>query len=477
MNSFWKRMTVRRHFLQSEQGSTMPFVALGIFMLMGATGSAIDMGRIQIVQTRMQNALDATGLAVGSTINTTDINTETIKYFYANFPAGYMGTQISNLSAVPNSDNTVINLNVAGTVNTTFMKLFGIHTVNVSAASQITRQSRGMELVLVMDTTGSMSSTAGSGITKMAAARNAATDLVNTLYGSNTTIDNLWIGMVPFAQAVNVGSTHTSWGTGSFNWGPTTWMGCVDAREVGGRDVTDTPPDVTVPATLFPRYYWPCDSNNQWYGTNTSKTNCTPSGSGFGYRTPLSTSRGPNKYCSQAVTRMTNSKSQILTDISTLTEAGNTHVVLGMAWAWRMLSPNWRGIWGGSMDTDSLPQDYNTPLMSKVVILMTDGDNTISNGSRGAYWYLSAGKLGTTNQGTAEGQLNTRTSQVCASMKANGVTIYTIALGTDLSTVSKTLLQNCASKFEYYFESPTTDDLATAFHVIGDSLANLRISQ
>lgn len=479
MNRLFKRMTALRHLWQSEQGSAMPFVALGILMLMGATGTAIDMGRVQIVQTRMQNALDATGLAVGSIVNTTaDLNAETTKYFYANFPANYLGTTITTLSATPNADNSIITMAVAGTVDTTFMRLFGINYVDVGAQAEITRASQGMELVLVIDTTGSMNSTAGGGISKIAAARNAATDLVNTLYGSASTLDNLWIGLVPFAQAVNIGPSHTDWvSADSFNWGPTSWMGCVDAREAGGEDVTDTPPNISVSATLFPRYYWPCDGNNQWYGTNSGKTNCTPSGSGFGYKTPLSTSRGPNKYCSQEVTPLTSSKTEILDDISTLTAYGNTHVVLGAAWGWRMLSPSWRGLWGGSMDADGLPLDYDTPLMNKVMILMTDGDNTISNYTRGAYWYLSNGKLGTTNQSTAEAQLDSRTLQVCTSMKAQNITIYTIALGTDLTTNSKNMLRNCASNTDFYFESPTTADLQATFQAIGDSLANLRISQ
>src|SRR6185369_12086717 len=123
-----------------------------------------DMSRVQIVQSRMQNALDAAGLAVGSEISTTNINTETSKYFYANFPANYLGTTITGgPSATPNAYNSVITLSVSGTVNTTFMKLFNKNTMAVSASTQITRQSKGMELVLVMDNTGSMSQTAGGG--------------------------------------------------------------------------------------------------------------------------------------------------------------------------------------------------------------------------------------------------------------------------------------------------------------------------
>ena len=81
--------------------------------------------------TGLSRELDATGLALGTELHTANLATETPKYFYANFPAGYLGTTVTSLTATPNSSNTLITLNVAGTVNMTFMQLFGINTVNV----------------------------------------------------------------------------------------------------------------------------------------------------------------------------------------------------------------------------------------------------------------------------------------------------------------------------------------------------------
>jgi Flp pilus assembly protein TadG len=481
MNNLWKKISETwgkrlGQFLQAQAGSALPFISLGIFMLVGATGTAVDMGRVQIVQSRMQNALDAAGLAAGSTVNTTDLNSETSKYFYANFPPGYMGTNINSLSALPNGDNSIINLAVAGTVNTTFMRIFGINEVAVSATSQITRQSKGMELVLVIDVTGSMLQSAGGSVTKLQAAKTASNTLLDVLYGSgNNTVPNLWVGLVPFSQAVNIGTGHASWTTAdTFNWGTTSWYGCVDARETSNRDVTDDPPSVAT----FPKYYSPCDGNNQWYGTNSSRTNCL-TGTGLGYRNGISTSStyGPNRYCPQPVTPMVAEKSTVSSAINSMAARGNTLVNNGLVWGWRMLSPRWRGLWGGQMDAEGMPLDYDTALMYKVVVLMTDGDNTIDNSSWGAYWYLSSNKLGTTNSSTAFSRLNTRTTQVCNSMKAQGIIIYTIALGTSVSSTAQSMLQACATSSDYYFLSPTTNELDGIFQQIGDSLANLRISQ
>jgi hypothetical protein len=155
-----------------------------------------------------------------------------------------------------------------------------------------------------------------------------------------------------------------------------------------------------------------------------------------------------------------------------------------MAWGWRMLSPEWRGLWGGEMNANDLPLDYHTPLMNKVVILMTDGMNSVATGNYTAYGFLSSNELGTTNVTQANAQLDTRTLAVCSSLKANGVLVYTIGFGsTDVPDINNTtsvngpMLKACASKLEYYFFAPTNAQLTAAFQKIGDSLSNLFISK
>lgn len=499
-----------RHYLNAEQGSVIPLVALSIVVLVGAAGTAIDMGRVQIVQSRMQNSLDAAGLAVGSEASTVDVGAETTKYFFANFPNGYMGTVItSGPSATPNQTNTLITLNVAGTVSTTFMKVLGVTSLNVSATSQITRQSKGMELVLVIDNTGSMAQSAGGSVSKISAAKSAATSLLNILYGGNNTTRNLWVGLVPFSQAVNVGSvpnvshwldsTHDA----TLNWGPTSWYGCVEARTNGSSlpqyDISDDPPSVTP----FRQYYSPCNTNgNVWYTTTSGSgwskttTNCGTSGT-ITYRSGLSpTSRGPNLYCPQPVLPMVAEENTVLTAINNMQAVGDTHIDLGLAWGWRMLSPRWRGLWGGEMDTNNLPLDYNTPLMNKVVILMTDGDNTLSGnnspsappsysglytayGFTGDNWLVDSPSECTSGGNCTVGQndINARTLAVCSDMKAQGIIIYTIALGAQVSSTGQNMLRSCATSNSFYFLSPTTNELQGIFQQIGDSLANLYISQ
>lgn len=447
--------------LRDERGVAAPIIALAFTAIISSVGASIDYARAQMAQAKLSDTLDAAALAAGSIVNAQPTQVETManNYFNVNFPQGYMDATISPLQFVNNTEGNPPIITASATIPTIFMGIVGINTMTVNAHTEIARASSGLELVLVMDNTGSM---AGQKLTELKA---SATDLVNILFGNSATKDDLWIGLVPFAQSVNIGSSHSSWLDGTtFDWGPTSWGGCVDAQ-TGSKDEGDDPPTTT--ANKLRAYYWPSDSNNTWR-TVSKKGKVT-------YSTITST-RGPNAYCSKEVTPMTNQKSTILAGINAMTANGNTHVNLGAVWGWRMLSPKWRGLWGGTMNANELPLDYGTEKMTKVAIILTDGQNTMSNSTRTSYWYLSDGKLGTTNGNAAVTELDRRTLAVCNAMKAKGIIVYTLLYDLNNSTIAN-LYSNCASKPDYFFNSPTYDTLHSAFQTIGDSLSNLHISK
>src|SRR5262249_51410103 len=153
---------------------------------------------------RMSSALDAAGLAAGKTITTPPASVcpppptfaceqqwatqEATRFFYANFPAGYLGSTIlGTISVQPSPDLSTLTLTVKATQQTVFMRLFGINPMNVSAASTVTRgTTQGMELVLVLDNTGSMNGALpGQTTTKIQALGTAVTQLINILFGTN----------------------------------------------------------------------------------------------------------------------------------------------------------------------------------------------------------------------------------------------------------------------------------------------------
>jgi Flp pilus assembly protein TadG len=451
-------------FFQEEKGVAAPIIALSFTALLSAVGAAVDYGHAQMVQTKLADTLDAAGLAAGATLSSKTPATVAQNYFKVNFPQGYLNATVSPLTVTQNAQQTKLTLTASATVPSTFMGLVGIKDMKVTASTEITRKAGGLELILVMDNTGSMEGQ------KLASLKSAATELVNILFGDDAVKEKVWIGLVPFSQAVNIGTNHASWlntaYTQSLDWGTTSWAGCTDAR-TGGKDITDDPPS----SQLFKAYYWPTHASYNNWKTVSSKGKVT-------YAKGLGPDLGPNKYCSQPVSVMSNVKSTILAGINSMQARGNTHINLGAVWGWRMLSPQWKGLWGGTMNANNLPLDYNTPNMTKVMVLLSDGDNTISNSVRGAYGYLSDGVLGTTNSNTAVTKLNNKLASVCTSLKGHGVKIFTILYdmaGTN-STAQK-LFEDCATEGDYFFNSPSASELEEAFQQIGDSLSNLRISK
>ena len=47
--------------------------------------------------------------------------------------------------------------------------------------------------------------------TPFEAMRNAALDLVDIIYGDEDELDNVWVSLVPFVAAVNIGPSRTGW--------------------------------------------------------------------------------------------------------------------------------------------------------------------------------------------------------------------------------------------------------------------------
>ena len=481
MKSLWK----------NERGSALMFAGLGLMVLVGSTGMAIDMSRIQTVNAKLSSALDAAGLAAGAKAHSSDINAVVNNYMNVNFPTNFMDSTITNITVTSNPDKTLINLSATAEVNMTFMNIFGINTWNVTTTSEITRENRGLELAMVLDVTGSMY---GGG--KIGDLRTAATDMVNILFGDEETHENLWVGIVPYTTTVNIGNSNTAW-LRNFNpnlyppnypAGATQWKGCVEARnqhpESNGYDVDDTVPDAADPETLFPVYHWASEWDNEWINPGTGAITLNE-GAGYGN----TSARGPNVGCGNQVTPLTSSKSTLLSAVSALTpwRRGGTMSSIGAAWGWRMISPNWRGM----LSTNAtIPLDYGTPLMNKAVILMTDGINQVytphSNPPFGSdytgYRRIGEERLGEDVDTAGEGvtEVNNRFSAICTGMKSQGILVYTVTFRLGNSTAhnnARTLFRNCATHPDFYFDSPDGATLRASFKQIGDSLANLMISR
>jgi Flp pilus assembly protein TadG len=523
-----------RKLLSCERGAVAPLVGLCAIMLVGAVAVAVDVGRGQVAQSKLQSALDAAGLAAGAVVSQNPTKEELTpiaeQYLNANFNGQTVDASITDFDLDLTEDDTLVTLSAKASLPTTFMRIFGHDIMRVAARTEITREMKGLEVALVLDVTGSMDKavSATDATKKIAVLKESAKGLMDTLFGSKTEAEDLWISIVPFSHGINVGTEHTAWlgdyaaraakdncigptsGTpkcpsspaplstvnvstrtnpvtlvddwmvgspATWYFKPHAWSGCVFERWATGDDVTDeSPTDVPFNTFFFPDTPSGGTANigiNNWRGSTGNRQ--------------VTSSVSANKDCiSATITPATNQKAALVTAIDQLTAGGNTLLPLGAVWGWRLLSPKWRNEWGGTMDANGLPLDYDEDLMDKAMVFMTDGTNEMPSCNTStaddtyimtAYGTLCQGRLGTTNQTTANNTLNSKTAEICAAMKEHGIIIYTIVFGSGSSTVAKNLMRGCASQVGYYYEALSAEALTDAFDSIGDSLSNLRVSK
>jgi Flp pilus assembly protein TadG len=384
---------------RNERGSTVTLIAAAAVPLVAFVGLSIDTARGYLLKQRIGFALDGAVLAAAATALDADVNTVGQKFFNANFPSDFMGVGTVTPTFTLSSDNTTVTGDVTADMPTALMAVVGIDDVGVGANAAALRQTRGLELVIALDNTGSM----GGYIDDL---EDATGELLDVLYGTRETVDNLWIGLIPFDTRVNLKnySSLVSFTPSNAN------RVCANPR--AGHQTDDATPATSAFSSQYTQWSYGCEA--------------TPA------------------------LALTAERSTLDTTLSNMDDDGYTRVDVATAWAFRMLSPDWTGLWGNP----DLPKPYSEPLMDKAVIIMTDGDNKPKDG-------------------TPTATTNTRLASTCANMKTNGIIVYTIQFRTTSSSL-ETLLTNCATDPTHYYHAGT-DDLDDVFTEIGNKLSNLRL--
>lgn len=473
--------------LADRRGVAAVFLAVALVPLVGAVGLAVDASLGYLLKTRMAKSLDTAGLAAGRVALDADAGAVARQFFDANFGAS-AGARVTGFDFEVDAEFRYVTLAARAEAPTFFMRVFGHETMQVSARTVIERETTGMELALVMDNTGSMwDSDTKTDIkgTPFKVMRDAALNLIDIIYDNEPALENVWVSLVPFVAAVNIGPGHADWlasadqvFTDPTAFADEAWKGCVMARAYP-HDSDDEPPA----GAPFRSYRYPKAIDNAYPPVNSS------------FQATNQAAKGPNLACASEIMPLTGAKATIKAGIEAMRpwRRGGTAGNLGLAWGWRTLSPRWRGLWGAA----DLPLDYGTALMEKIVVLLTDGNNefydlpyttakgvvtspgdTTTPSDYTAYGRVNAPKpVGLAKTSTSEGRkvLDARMIETCDAMKAEGITIYTIIFGTAPTTSTQALYERCATSAATYKYAPDDDTLKAAFRSIGGQLANLRI--
>jgi len=412
-----------------RRGNFAMIFALALVPALVAVGAAVDVSRAYVVRERMSRALDAAGLAIGTQngMTVSQLQTMAQSYFNANYPST-ANAPIGTVAVA--QDGQKLNLTVTSNMKTSFLGLVGVNTVKVAESSQITRMGKKLEVVLVLDTTGSMSSSS-----KMTTMKTAAKDLINTVKAAAGTPGDVKVSIVPFTVDVKVGTSYKNenwikwtWTTPKYkdevcsgkgknktcwyedreyNISKSTWKGCVGDRDMD-YDVSDSLPVNSNDATEYPADNDDCKT--------------------------------------ETILPLTYDWDDLTDKIDDLDPDGNTNTTIGLSWGFNMLTPS---------APLSAAAAYNPEKLNKVIVFLTDGDNT-------------------ENRFTTNGDsIDDRTDAVCAAIKAKGIQIYTIRV----INGNATLLKNCATNSTMYFNVTQASQLTSVFASIAQALSNLRVSQ
>jgi Flp pilus assembly protein TadG len=418
----------------SEGGNVLMTFALATIPLIGFVGSAVDYSRGNSAKASMQSALDATALMLSKEVQnltTSQMEQKANDYFVALFNH----PEVINIVVTPQLMSTETGgfklfMSATAKVPTTFTKIIGQENMNLSMSTEVIWGVKKLELALALDVTGSMSSN-----NKMTELKKAAKNLLGTLQKAAIKDGDVKVAIVPFAVDVNVGTSNVNadwirwniWETkngtctkssykskssctsNGGTWTPanhSAWNGCITDRDQD-YDVQNTAPSTAITATQFP-----ADQATA---------------------------------CPASLLPLTFNWTTLNAKVDALAPSGNTNVTIGLAWGFHALTA------AGPLNNASVPK----PDLDKVIILLTDGQNTQNRWS------------------TSTSQIDARTTKACNNVKAANIKIYTIRV-IDGNT---TLLQNCATKPAMFYNVQNASQLESVFATIAQQLANLRIAK
>ena len=442
--NFVKNIQAGRRKRHGQRGSVAVTSILFLTLIIGGSLGAIDLARHNIAQQRLSNALDAAVISAGRNLgNFTPRDHEYVDdqwvkdahdFFYANMPESFLGARFPEDALTINyeeirSEGDVrhrigqqISMSAHANLPLISTGYLGVTSMKLGAANQALRRNRSdLEVVLVMDNSGSMDTRdKGSSKTRMAHLKDASNLLVDMVLGAAEANENTrtFIGLVPFTHVVNVGNSAITqaWLTpGTPSWRASyfvkdVWKGCITEPRPGGLPLADVAGTGNGPGNFRPLYHDRSSNLSVSHAPNSNanklEATFTPDKEGYWRPNRMDQPGGPYKVptrrndrsltlyyltnpgmCNDSlrVRFLTDQSEELNNSIDSMYSEGGTAVPAGLLWGWRMLHPTWSGHWGGRKvaledgGSAAMPRPPHRDL-TKVLILLTDGANSVAGG-------------------------------------------------------------------------------------------------
>ena len=457
-----------KRFWKNSAGNITVMLAISAVPLLLGAGAAMDTLRAMNMQTILQAAADAAAIAGGTDdkASAAQVDKTVNTYLEQNGTLGALNT-IPKIEHGKTQDGHFF-VRIQGTINTSFMVLAGIDTMQVGAYSEITTGSQSAEVALVLDNTASMG-TQG----RLDALKKAAHNLVDTLYKDKSSSSYLKLGIVPFAQYVNVGMANRNalWMTVPPDTGSMVHSCHKTYPNATSSNCHTTPYSYIVDGIQQTGTRKSCDWN---YGD--AQEVCGDAWSGQTWHGCVGSRNSPNdEYvpgvgpypgilnasCPAVITDLTDDKSALSQKIDAMVAVGETYIPQGLLWGWNLLDSS------EPYTTAKTYAEVKALKGTKSLVLMTDGENTVAPKYPSHYSTQDQKLLSATND---------RMLRICDNIKAKGISIYTV--GFKVSTQeAKNVLASCASNSQQAYDASDDSALYAAFAAIAGQLSQVAFAK
>jgi Mg-chelatase subunit ChlD len=459
--------------LSDRSGSTAMIYALTVLPVVAVIAGALDFSARENLERKLKSATDAAAIAairyaieggLDADADTAAIILAAKDSFQSNIEGLDAGFDIDPVVEVDEDEG--ITVTARFDYPTSMLSIIGIQDLGVKARSRAAYQAgTAIEAVLVLDNSFSMDGA------RMDSLRDAADEFLDTVM----TVDNdaVKIAVVPFNNYVNVGLDR---GMESWIDVPSDYSQPVSSCAAPDADYVDAG-CMRVSCSYSSDYdctEWSCPT-----GVTVTPT-CTTTTADFSWRGCVESRARPLDYedrdfssnpekgrmerhawgCPAPILPLTSDRGDIDDRLDAMVPEADTYIAPGIAWGLRVLSS--QEPFSEGADAATFADEGGT----KVMILMSDGENTRSRNSYGVEW----GDHWASDVADA----NATTLAACEYAKAQGVEIYTVAFGvTDADTLA--ILEDCASNIEQFYNTIDAIDLSGAFADIGRSFRDIAL--
>lgn len=346
-----------RRFARDDNGAMLVFGVYTFLIILMVAGIGIDFMRFERDRSKLQATLDRAVLAAAD-LDQPMNPSEVVEDYFAK---SGLGDYLTSVTVDEGLGYRVVSATASTEIDTQFMHMSGVDTLTAPAAGTAEERIDGVEISLVLDVSGSMNN--NNRLTNLIT---AAQEFVDTM-ADNSADGDMTMSIVPYATQVSVPQTLME----QFNVSEEhRYSNCINFESA----------DFDTASLSYTNQYQRTmhfDPWNEFNGLNQDEITLVGN----------DIERDSLPVCEADLDRqillMQSDPDALKSYIRNLTARGNTSIDVGMKWGTALLDPSLRTA-VNSLSTigevpesaANLPTNYNDGETLKVIVLMTDGQNT-----------------------------------------------------------------------------------------------------